>query len=162
MSSTPSYAKALIKRLIHESNLIEGFDDPAFDTQGMVAWEHLLTVSLDKLTGGDVRKVQKIVTLKQKDMRPDLCGYWRKIPVYIGGREAIKPAYVERAMAGWLEAYKHLPSIAAHIDFEKVHPFVDGNGRTGRLLLWWMQMRRGEDLSEITYEDRIDYYQWFQ
>jgi Fic family protein len=154
-----------LKHLFHESNLIEGYDIPAFDKQQVVAWKVLLDVKFGELNHGHICKVQKILTLKQNDLRPDWRGYYRDQSgqdVWIGGRKPLDPAKIKVAMSNWLSMYTFTHPHAAHVEFERIHPFVDGNGRTGRLLLWWSQMRRGEPLTEITFADRYDYYAWFK
>ena len=45
-----------------------------------------------------------------------------------------------------------------HADFEKIHPFPDGNGRTGRLLMNFELMKDGFPITIIKKEDREDYY----
>ncbi len=45
-----------------------------------------------------------------------------------------------------------------HIEFEKIHPFVDGNGRTGRLLLLYEFISVGLLPVDIRYEERTRYY----
>jgi Fic/DOC family len=148
--------------LFHESNLIEGFNSPAFDGRQLVAWKYLLKVPYLELNIGHILKVQKLVTLLQRDLQPGWRGHFRKIDVYIGGHPALMPHRIEEAMARWVDSYPDMDPVKAHVLFEKVHPFVDGNGRTGRLLLWWMQMHRKELLSKITYEGRQGYYAWFR
>ncbi|MCK9369513.1 Fic family protein [Candidatus Dojkabacteria bacterium] len=50
----------------------------------------------------------------------------------------------------------------AHIEFEMVHPFRDGNGRVGRLLLNFMRVKVGLPLLIIhTGKEQLGYYSWF-
>jgi Fic family protein len=46
----------------------------------------------------------------------------------------------------------------AHVDFERTHPFVDGNGRTGRLLLNFILMENGYLPVDIKNTDKLEYY----
>lgn len=55
-----------------------------------------------------------------------------------------------------------LLSKTLHIVFEKIHPWMDGNGRTGRIFMNWHRIKiLGLPLKTIKYEDRFDYYKWF-
>ncbi len=49
-----------------------------------------------------------------------------------------------------------------HIRFEHIHPFLDGNGRVGRVLLNYMLLKQHMDPIDIKYEDRAFYYSLFQ
>jgi Fic family protein len=49
-----------------------------------------------------------------------------------------------------------------HHFFQVVHPFIDGNGRTGRLLIQKILNDMGEDPVIIGYEDRAEYYDSIQ
>ena len=63
-----------------------------------------------------------------------------------------------------LQATRLHPLVAAadfHIRFEAIHPFVDGNGRTGRLLANFILMRAGYLPISIKYENRRAYYDAF-
>ncbi|MDR1431752.1 MAG: Fic family protein, partial [Propionibacteriaceae bacterium] len=60
----------------------------------------------------------------------------------------------------------HLHPIEAaarfHLEFESIHPFIDGNGRTGRLLLNLMLLQAGYLPINIKYTDRQRYYDCFK
>jgi Fic family protein len=48
-----------------------------------------------------------------------------------------------------------------HLRFEGVHPFIDGNGRTGRLLLNFWLMKHGYPAINVKFTDRKRYYDCF-
>ena len=50
-----------------------------------------------------------------------------------------------------------------HIKFEEIHPFEDGNGRSGRILMNWQRVSNGLPLLIIhTGEEQLTYYKWFR
>jgi len=60
---------------------------------------------------------------------------------------------------------KYHPIVVAayfHAAFESIHPFRDGNGRIGRLLLNYMLKQAGFPMVDIKYKDREKYYQSLQ
>ena len=96
-------------------------------------------------------------------------GVYRRIPVVITGaiHTPPQPYMVAPMMEAWmrdLQTTRHHPLVAAaefHIRFEAIHPFIDGNGRTGRLLSNFILMRSGYLPISIKYEDRRAYYDAF-
>ena len=56
----------------------------------------------------------------------------------------------------WVELFHNLAK--HHIEFENIHPFVDGNGRTGRLLLIYEMISLGLLPVDVRYEERDRYY----
>jgi cell filamentation protein, protein adenylyltransferase len=91
-------------------------------------------------------------------------GSFRKVNVTVGGRHCPHFNEVPRLLDSWLEEmydWQMRDPKTMHVKFEHIHPFVDGNGRTGRMLLWWHERRLGLKPSLITFEDRWDYYAWF-
>ncbi len=151
--------------LIRESNLIEGIDDHDEDMQSLVAWGYLSMQQ--SLNHSVIRKTQKLITLHQKGLLPHQKGYYRdlsKAEVRVGKHIAPASGLVKGLMDNWLLDYKSLTPQEAHIRFEKIHPFVDGNGRTGRMLMWWHELKLGgaPTLIRSNEADRHYYYAWFR
>jgi len=70
---------------------------------------------------------------------------------------------MERLLANYAESTKHIVTKLAwiHIEFERVQPFIDGNGRTGRLLVNLELMKAGYPPIDINFTDRLVYYTAF-
>lgn len=103
--------------------------------------------------------------------RPEDKGVYRRIPVRIMGafHEPPQPYMIEPMMNELLvnhiqrKAKMHLVEAIAlfHLDFEGIHPFIDGNGRTGRLLINLELMQNGYPPIDVKFADRRRYYQAF-
>lgn len=148
---------------ISESNAIEGIFDEAEVKQSLIAWEHLIGQS--ELTHGDICKVQKIITLNQ-NLLPNQRGYYRgmagnDVNVTVGGRAAPNYSLVEGLIGNWLLDLPKMTPLIGHIRFEAIHPFVDGNGRTGRMLYWFVCIKKGVKPFLYTGEKRDTYYRLF-
>jgi Fic family protein len=102
--------------------------------------------------------------------RPDDRGSFRNVAVRILGstHRPPEPILVPELIDELLQDYardRHHPIDRAarfHLNFEAIHPFIDGNGRTGRLLLNLMLMRSGYLPINIKYTDRRRYYDCFE
>lgn len=113
--------------------------------------------------------IKDIHTLVLMD-RPDDRGRYRQIPVRIMGasHEPPQPYLVPIQMEQLLQELKkeqfHPIETAAlfHLKFEGIHPFIDGNGRTGRLILNFMLMQNGYPPINVKFADRRKYYAGFE
>lgn len=96
-------------------------------------------------------------------------GRYRRENVVIAGASLIPPDHLHlndemQGLIAWYEsdetAQLHAVERAAklHTRFVKIHPFIDGNGRTGRLLLNFELMKAGYPPAVIQKEDRLAYY----
>ena len=103
--------------------------------------------------------------------RPEDKGIYRRIPVRIMGAytEPVQPYLIEPKIAELLaeneqrrETMNPIERIARfHLEFEGIHPFIDGNGRTGRLLLNLDLIRNGYPPINVKFTDRKRYYDAF-
>lgn len=145
---------------IRQSNLIEGVDDPSEDKRSLRAWNWLNKQHLCCCT---ILKLHRKIMLK-KLIHKEL-GKWRKQPVWVGGREGANWKSIPELIHKWLVSYRDLTekdhAIDAHIAFEKIHPFIDGNGRVGRMIMNLQVVRLGLEPICIEYSKRWDYYEWF-
>jgi Fic family protein len=110
--------------------------------------------------------------LSSEILEPTESGAFRDVQVFIRGAEIIppKPEEVEKQFKKlmlWYRANKkryHPVIVAAymHTAFESIHPFVDYNGRAGRLLLNFILMKHSFPPVAIAYRRRAEYYRAIQ
>ena len=140
-------SKDKIITFLDESNKIESVYDQGSLKQAKKAWDYL--IKKKKLTVKTILKTHAI--LAHNKLAPEETGAFRKRPVWIGGHEA-KPWYVvPELMDSWIKKANMifiLPKVGItqdiledHIAFEAIHPFIDSNGRIGRILLNWQRVK---------------------
>lgn len=119
----------------------------------------------EPLTERIIKDIHYLVLSDKKDDR----GVYRKIPVRIMGaaHEPVQPYLIlpkmEQLIVDLNSSNENIVTKLArfHIEFESIHPFIDGNGRTGRLLVNLELMKAGYPPIDIKFTDRIKYYQAF-
>jgi Fic family protein len=115
----------------------------------------------------DKRVIKEFHQIVIGDINRNIAGKFRVEPVTIGGSETktVNAFHIEEELDKLLKWYNNekemniIDKVAVfHSKFEKIHPFLDGNGRTGRLLMNLELMKEGYPITIIKNEDRLDYY----
>lgn len=146
---------------LQQSNWIEGeMSSQALD-DAVAAWEYIKTA--DKLTLPVILKAHRLLMGR---LNPRIAGKLRKVYVRVGWSLCPDPGSVRRLLMQWLSTERHLTDETIkkkHVSFEKIHPFEDGNGRVGRIIMNWQRLRAGLPVLVIHEgEEQYEYYKWFR
>ena len=117
------------------------------------------------ISEGIIKQIHYLVLADKREDR----GVYRRVPVRIMGaqHEPVQPYLIkpkmEQLLYDFAASTEHIVTKLArfHIEFEGIHPFIDGNGRTGRLLVNLELMKYGFPPIDIKFTDRIAYYNAF-
>lgn len=118
-----------------------------------------------ELNESDIRQVHKLIVGDDPGLHP---GQYRNIGVVITGSDHKPPEPFEvpikmMELVEWVKDNKDINpvilSAIAHHEFVKIHPFVDGNGRTARIILNLLLLKKGYPICNIKRAERPSYYQ---
>ncbi len=189
--SNNDYLEDLITRSTYHSNAIEGstltyaetyailYNDNSFKIQGKepkeiyeaINHKYALELVFNNLKNDDtfderfIKKLNETINKNIKDTED-----YRKVQVFIRGSEHIppEPEKIPNLMNYFVYNYNHddgdvFTKIAKyHIDFERMHPFEDGNGRTGRLLINYELIKNNMPPAVIEKECRVQYFEFLR
>lgn len=174
----------------YNSNAIEGntltLKETAMVLEGMTIDQKPMKDHLEAVGHRDAFMYVQDIALKEVDLtetviknihslvlmnRPEDKGVYRRIPVRIMGAytDPVQPYMIEPKLTELLEnnvtrenKMSIIERIALfHLEFEGIHPFIDGNGRTGRLILNLDLIRNGYPPINVKFTDRKRYYDAF-
>lgn len=150
------------EKFIRESNAIEReYSESAFeDACEAYKWakENMNSII-------DVKYILKIHEILMKRLNKRIAGKIRDVDVYVGDKKMMSPEDLRFALRDWcISCYHNAEDVKQlHIWFEEIHPFQDGNGRTGRILMNIQRLKIGLPILVIHEgEDQQKYYQWFK
>lgn len=165
------------ERFVLESNKIDSQPghknepgDPHFD-------DHLQALESCFASAGmlirDAKRLHFTLMVNLKDME-EHAGVWRRCGVMVGGRVCPDWQDIPRLMGNWVkEVAASLEDPPAtpqakkdlvwrlHVDYEHIHPFIDGNGRSGRLLMVNHALFLGLEPWIVEHANVADYYARF-
>ena len=130
------------------------------------AIDYIIDNTEGKLTAAFIKHLHFLLKSGTSDERKEWfnVGEYKKLPNEVGGNDTVKPENVEKEIKTLLKEYnaKKYPTLEDIIDFhqrfEAIHPFQDGNGRVGRLIMFRESLRFGYVPFIITDKLKIFYY----
>lgn len=117
-----------------------------------------------KLNEGHIKMLHLMLKSGTSDSRKNwfAVGGYKKIPNEVGGKETTLPENVKKEMQTLIANCKEQMTIQDiiefHYQFERIHPFQDGNGRVGRLIMLWQCLHNNIVPFIIDEQHKIFYY----
>lgn len=158
-------------RYIFETNTIAP-DGTAVDVDDIVeaanhfrCIDHCIDHATEPIAEADILALHAMLKAGTSDAAKSwfAVGAYKRLPNEVGGIETTAPAEVPEAIRGLLDHYGGRPAtldaiLGFHHRFETIHPFQDGNGRVGRLLMFRQCLAAGIVPFIITDDIKLFYY----
>ena len=163
-------------RYIFETNTI-GVANETFNVDDIVETANhfrcidcIIEQATIRLTEDFIQQLHGMLKAGTSDSRKDwfAVGSYKRQPNEVGGQETCPPEQVHRQMKALLKEYNALKQkdfetlLDFHVRFERIHPFQDGNGRIGRLILFKECLAHGHVPFIISDELKFFYYRGLQ
>ena len=132
--------------------------------------DYVIDHAMDKITEAHVKQLHAILKMNTSDSHKSwfAVGDYKRLPNEVGGEETVLPEDVHNRMKALIGEYNAIKKVEFddilnfHVLLERIHPFQDGNGRVGRLLLLWQCLQSAHVPFIITEELRLFYYRGIQ
>ena len=132
--------------------------------------DYVIDHAIEKINESHIKQLHAILKTNTSDSQKDwfAVGAYKKLANEVGGEPTIQPADVQQEMRVLLTKYHAQEKIDLdailefHVRFERIHPFQDGNGRVGRLLMFWQCLQNGVTPFIVTEDLRLYYYRGLQ
>ena len=129
---------------IGNSENILNVDDIIETTNHFRCIDLIIDEATTKLSENHIKKLHHLLKYGTSDAKKDWfkVGEYKKLPNEVGGNETCPPKEVSTKMKILLSDYNKIKEktfeniLDFHVQFEKIHPFQDGNGRVGRLIMF--------------------------
>lgn len=162
---------------LQQSNAIEKVFEPECLDLAIKAWEYLM--SQDVMSIETVLNTHRIFMDSREAwddqtasaVGKEFVGKFRNGTVYIGNKAALPHQFIDEKIEFWVHSMNceqpeqaDLETLSKHLHvlYEYIHPFWDGNGRSGRMFMNWWRIKHGLPLLIIhTGVEQYEYYEWF-
>ncbi|MFV0506164.1 MAG: Fic family protein [Bacteroidales bacterium] len=161
-------------RYIYETNTLftengentTSIDDIIETVNHFQCFDYMLTIVKDTLSEKHIKEFHEILKLNTSDSKREWfnIGEYKLKPNVVGGIETSKPNEVKKHISRLLKDYDKKENIDIydiidfHYAFETIHPFQDGNGRVGRLIMFKECLKNGIVPFIIEDEFKFFYY----
>jgi Fic family protein len=140
-------------------------DDIIETSNHFVAFDYLLDTVNEPLTKECIKKFHSILKTGTSDAQKSwfAVGDWKKLANEVGGIQTTSPENIDKELANLITRYNSIAEITFenlvefHWQFESIHPFQDGNGRVGRLIMF-RECLRNNIIPFIIEEQHKQYY----
>ncbi|MBR1809200.1 MAG: Fic family protein [Paludibacteraceae bacterium] len=132
--------------------------------------DYIIDHATDRLTEAHIKQLHFILKTNTSDSQKPwfAVGDYKRLANEVGGEETVQPKDVHKRIKELISNYNAITQIELddilnfHVQFERIHPFQDGNGRVGRLVMFWQCLQSGIVPFIITEELRLFYYRGIQ
>ena len=132
--------------------------------------DYVIDHATDKITEAHIKQLHLLLKTNTSDSQKSwfAVGDYKRLANAVGEEETAQPKEVHSQMKSLLAEYNAKKQIKFddlldfHVRFERVHPFQDGNGRVGRLLLFWQCLQTNIVPFIITEDLSLFYYRGIQ
>lgn len=132
--------------------------------------DYVIDHATDKITETHIKQLHLILKTNTSDSNKPwfAVGDYKRLTNAVGEEETAQPEEVHKKMKTLLATYHAIQKIQFddildfHVRFERIHPFQDGNGRVGRLIMFWQCLQSNTVPFIITDDLRLFYYRGIQ
>ena len=132
--------------------------------------DYVIDHATEKITEMHIKQLHLLLKANTSDSQKPwfAVGDYKRLANSVGEEETVQPEEVHRQMKALLALYYAKTQVTFddlldfHVRFERIHPFQDGNGRVGRLVLFWQCLQTGIVPFIITEDLRLFYYRGIQ
>lgn len=136
------------RNIFHNNTLLASgqmnIDDIIEMKNQLSMFDYMLDIAKEPLTAEIIKEFHRILKTNTSDEKKDWfnVGEYKKLANTVGGKDTTNPEDVADEMKKILQKYNEKKNVKIediiqfHFEFERIHPFQDGNGRVGRMVMF--------------------------